>query len=92
MAKKVLKKLKVEIKKPRRIKKVAKKFSETSRTAIIAAFGFLIALAWRDAISSYVEKITVLSPVQGNLVVAVLITLVGVIGIILVTPKEPEEK
>ena len=89
--KKVSKK-KVEEIRPRRIRKVTKKFSETSRTAIIAAFGFLIALAWRDVISGYVEKITVLSPVQGDLVAAVLITLVGVIGILLVSPKESEKK
>ncbi len=54
-------------------------------TAITAAFGFLIALAWRDVITEYVNKITALSPVQGKLISAATITLVAVIGIVIVS-------
>ena len=85
-------KKKVEEIQPRRIRKVTKKFSETSRTAIIAAFGFIIALAWRDFILEIVEKMTAINPLQGKLITALLITFIGVIGVILATPEEPEEK
>ena len=54
-------------------------------TAIVAAFGFLIALAWRDLITEYVNSLTSISPVQGNLVSAIVITVVGVIGILITT-------
>ena len=67
----------------------AKKFNnETQKalnTALIAAFGFLIALTWRDVITEYVNKLTAISPVQGKLISATIITLVGVLGILIVT-------
>ena len=67
----------------------AKKFNNETKkainTALIAAFGFLIALTWRDVITEYVNKITAVSPVQGKLVTALIVTIVGVIGILLVT-------
>lgn len=54
-------------------------------TSFLAAFGFLIALVWRDLIQSWVEKISSASPVQGKLISALLVTLICVIGILLVT-------
>jgi len=60
-------------------------------TALIAAFGFIIALAWRDVIMEYVGLITSLSPVQGMLIHALIVTFIAVIGIILVTKFLPAE-
>ena len=66
-------------------KKLHNEFNKSLNTAVVAAFGFLIALAWRDAISEYVNSLTAMSPVQGNLISAVIITIIGVIGILIAT-------
>ncbi len=83
---------KVKEKKKTRIQKAkekAKKFNREIKkalyTALLAAFGFLIALVWRDVIQSWVEKISSTSPVQGMLVSALLVTIICVVGILLVT-------
>lgn len=54
-------------------------------TALVAAFSFVIALAWRDLIAEQISQITSLSPLQGKLFSAIIITIVGVIGILIVT-------
>ncbi|HLD98006.1 MAG TPA: DUF5654 family protein [Candidatus Nanoarchaeia archaeon] len=54
-------------------------------TAIVAAFSFLIALVWKDLITLYVGKITGSSPIQGQLVSTILITLICVLGIYITT-------
>lgn len=72
-----------------KIKESAKKFrmelKKSISTAIVAAFGFLTALAWRDAINSWVIKISEVSPIKGNLISAIIITIISVIGILIVT-------
>ncbi len=71
------------------IKDSAKKFNnklkESVNTAIVAAFGFLIALTWRDLISEYVNQITSYSPLQGRLISAIIVTIIAVIGIFIAT-------
>ncbi len=57
-------------------------------TAIAAAFAFLIALTWRDAISEGVNKLISLlelteSAYLYKIVVAVVVTLICVIGVVL---------
>ncbi len=54
-------------------------------TAIVAAFGFLIALQWKDLITEFVNQISSKSPVQGTLVTTLIVTIVSVLGIILTT-------
>ncbi len=54
-------------------------------TAFLAAFGFLIALVWRDVIQSWVEKISTTSPLQGQLISALIVTIICVLGILIVT-------
>lgn len=66
-------------------KKLRKEFNKALTTAIVAAFGFLMALAWRDAITEYVNKIAAASPIQGKLITALIVTIVSVIGIIIIT-------
>ncbi len=66
-------------------KKLHKEVKKALYTALLAAFGFLIALVWRDVIQSWVEKISATSPVQGQLVSALIVTIICVIGILIVT-------
>ena len=69
-----------------------KEFRKAISTALMAAFGLIIALAWKDVITEYVNKIASLSPVHSALIIALIITLICVIGILLVqkvlSPKE----
>lgn len=58
---------------------------KSTNMAIVAAFGFLIALTWRDVISEYVTQITSYSPLQGKLFSALIITIIAVIGILITT-------
>jgi ABC-type nickel/cobalt efflux system permease component RcnA len=68
-----------------KIKKFHLEFKKAVKTALIAAFGFIIALVWRDFIVEVVNKISSQSPVQGQLVVAITTTLIAVVGILIVT-------
>ncbi len=68
-----------------KVKNFNNEFKKALNTAIIAAFGFLIALVWRDLINEYLDKVVALSPVSGKLISALIITLVGVLGILIVT-------
>lgn len=65
--------------------KFKQEFNKSISTAIVAAFGFLIALVWKDVITEWVDTITSVSPVHGKLIEAVLVTLIAVIGILIVT-------
>ncbi|HKL23506.1 MAG TPA: DUF5654 family protein [Candidatus Nanoarchaeia archaeon] len=67
-------------------------FKKATATAIIAAFGFLIALVWRDVITEFVESITNESPVQGKLISAIIITIISVLGILILTKINQEKK
>lgn len=52
--------------------------------AILTAFAFLIALAWRDAISEFVNYITFHMKIQGSFVTALFVTLISVVGILII--------
>jgi len=71
------------------IKSSARKFKlelkKSINTAIVAAFGFLIALVWKDVISEYVSDIQKLSPLKGQFISAVIITIISVLGILIIT-------
>jgi len=54
-------------------------------TAILAAFAFLMALSWREYIIEVVDSILTYNPVQSKLISALVVTLIGVIGILLFT-------
>ncbi len=69
---------------------VKAEYRRHTSTAIIAAFGFLIALVWRDLITimvDYFAKIDTLAkyPFLNELYTAVIVTIVCVIGIIIIT-------
>ncbi len=65
------------------IKKFRKEFKREMNTAIMAAFGFLIALVWKDVITEFVDNLSEKSPFQGKLVSALIVTFICVIGIMI---------
>ncbi len=75
-------------------------FKKEASTAIIAAFGFLIALSWKDFVTKIAENlqgtgIMVRYPYLAELYVAVIITAFSVIGIMLISrwaKKEDKNK
>jgi hypothetical protein len=94
------KKNKEELTKSQKLKLKAKEsaikfrdeFRKSIATAIIAAFGFLIALVWKDVITEWVTKISEASPIKGSLISALFTTVIAVIGILLVSKLHKEEK
>jgi len=62
-----------------------RRLGESINTAVVAAFGFLIALVWKDVITEYVNTIVAYSPVQGKIISALTITVIGVVGILITT-------
>jgi len=64
---------------------IKKEFKKSVLTALVAAFGFLIALSWKELITEYVNQLSSVTPVQGRLVEAFIVTLISVVGILIVT-------
>ncbi|MBS3156041.1 hypothetical protein J4413_02290 [Candidatus Woesearchaeota archaeon] len=65
-------------------------------TAVLAAFGFIIALAWKDAIQEAVNKLLEVFNLTGStylfrIISALFITIVSVIGIIYVSRFQEKE-
>ncbi len=69
-----------------------REFKKAINTAIMAAFGFLIALVWKDVITEFVGNISSQSPVQGKLFSAVIVTLICVTSIVILTKFFSEKK
>jgi len=70
-------------------KKFRREFRKTLGTGLVAAFGLIVALAWRDVINEYL--LGVLNPIQGRIISALIITVIAVIVIMLVTKIIPSE-
>ena len=81
--KKIQEKVKIKVKKS--AKKFKNELKKSINTALVAAFGFLIALSWREVITEYVTKITEANPLGGKLISAIIITIISVSGILIVT-------
>ena len=67
-------------------------------TAIVAAFGFIIALVWRDAIKEFLNLIVINFSINGSPVfitfyTAIITTIIAAIGIFLITKwsSQPEK-
>lgn len=60
-------------------------------TALVAAFGFLIALSWRDVITSWVAKISEANPIKSGFMSAIIITCICVLGILIVSKFSHEK-
>ncbi len=89
--------VKKEIKKSK-IHVFRQEFKQQTGAAIIAAFGFLIALVWKDIIVNTVDTIinrlpSVKYAIISTLISAVIVTTVCVIGIILISrwARKPED-
>lgn len=71
------------------LKEKAKKFNtklkESLNTALVAAFSFLIALSWRDLITEYINQLTSISPLKSQFFSALIVTIIGVMGILIIT-------
>jgi len=76
---------KLKLKTKASAKKFNSELKKAVNTAIVAGFGFIVALTWRDVIIEYVNDLTALSPVQGKLISAIIITIVSVVGILIAT-------
>jgi len=74
-----------------KIKRFHKEFRKSASTAIIAGFSFLVALSWRDVISNYVEEVLG-DYVHEELLIAVVVTAIAVLGIMVVSRLIPTEK
>ncbi|HIG52342.1 hypothetical protein CXT76_00715 [Candidatus Parvarchaeota archaeon] len=71
-------------------RKIKSEFKKYVATAIIAAFGFLIALAWRDLITKLVENFTKTElletyPYIAELYSTIIVTVIGVLAIFLIS-------
>ncbi len=75
------------------VKTFKKEFKKEMNTAILAAFGFLIALVWKDVITEFVNNISEKSPFHGALITALGVTIICVLGIMVFSRilKEKEE-
>jgi len=79
-----------------RAKEKAKKFNLELRkafsTAIIAAFGFLTALAWRDVLTEWLDKIEAINPLHGKIITALIVTFLSALIILLMVEIIPSDK
>lgn len=93
MMKKVLdKKKNLKLKAKESASKFKKELRNSMTTAIVAAFGFLIALTWRDFIIEWVEKISSATPLQNNLITAIIVTILCVFGILVFSKFNNDKK
>ena len=65
-------------------KEIKNEFKKQVSGAIIAAFGLIIALSWRDVITELVNQFAVVKS-YGLLVSALALTVISVIGILLIS-------
>jgi TRAP-type C4-dicarboxylate transport system permease small subunit len=69
----------------KKIKEVRIELKKSAVTAIIAAFGFLIALSWRDVLIEWVTKFSEASPIKNKFISASIVTIISIIGILVVS-------
>ncbi len=74
-----------------------KEFKKQSITAIVAALGFLIALSWRDFITESLNKIVENFGISNQLyfyklIIAILITIIAILGIMIASKIQIKEK
>lgn len=91
MSEELTRRQKLKLKAKRSALKFKRELKKSMTTAIVAAFGFLIALSWRDVITSWMAKISATSPIKGNLVSAIIITVVSITGILIISKFSHEE-
>ena len=90
--KEIKKRVSLREKAKRHAKEFNREFKKTMNTAIMAAFGFLIALVWKDVITEFVDQVSSKAPIQGKLFSALIVTLICVCGILILTKIFSEKK
>jgi len=83
MEEKLTKSQKLKLRAKESAKEFTRELKKAINTSVMAAFGFLIALVWKDVITGYVESISKASPIQGQLFSALLVTIICVVGILI---------
>ena len=80
-------------------KRIHSEFKQQTSAAIIAAFGFVIALAWKDLITALIPKVArpgliAQYPYISQLYTAIIITIFAVFGILIISrwAKKPENQ
>ena len=73
-------------------KEFEKEFMLSVKTALMAAFGFLVALSWRDVIISYFESLTFYGGPGGKLIGALIVTFLAALVIFILTRTIKREK
>lgn len=68
-----------------------KEFKKAISTGLISAAGLIIALAWRDVLTEYVDRVTSINPVEGKIIGALIVTSIAVIVIMLISKYISEE-
>ena len=63
---------------------VNREFKKQTSTAIMAAFGLIIALSWKDVITDFVDKLGFVNS-YGLLFTAVVLTIISIFGILLIS-------
>jgi uncharacterized membrane protein YcjF (UPF0283 family) len=66
-------------------------FKKQTSTAIMAAFGLIIALSWKDVITDAISNLEFVKG-YGLLMSAVILTLVSVLGILIISKWAGEKK
>jgi len=79
------KKQKLKLKAKNSAIKFKRELKKSVLIAITAAFGFLIALSWKELITEFVQNISRTNPLQGKLIETITITLISVLGILIIT-------
>ncbi len=79
------KKQKLKLKTKNSAIKFKRELKKSVLIAITAAFGFLIALSWKELITEFVQTISKTTPLQGKLIETITITLISVLGILIIT-------
>ena len=78
-----------------KVKAFEKELKSSVGTAITAAFGFLMALTWRDLIVGFIEKVSGEIAFGGQVISALIVTVICVFGIMisakLLIPKNSEK-
>lgn len=93
----VQKEVKKQLKIIQKTQEFSSEFKKQAATAMIAAFGFLIALEWRDLITLIVEDFTttryITNTYAAAIYTAIIVTAIAVIGIALISrwSKQPEQ-
>lgn len=70
---------------------ITQEFKKQTSTAIMAAFGLIIALSWKDVITLLVDKFAFVKE-YGPIVTAIILTIISVIGILIISKWTKEKE